>query len=155
MLNEYLTTGLQAGGITLAFIIVFVGFYWAFRGFPPASRLVISDPPVENDLRPDQATFMFFFVKWCPYSQDAMPKVESLRQIVSEFTYGGKDVVVKMINCDADKRECQKYKVDSYPDFKLLTAKKVYEYVGPDSVGVMREFLVSALGPEIKKHASS
>jgi thiol-disulfide isomerase/thioredoxin len=152
-MTDYLTTGLQASGITLLLLVLFVTFYWAFRGFLPASRMVELD--LESDLAANRATFYFFYVKWCPYSQDAIPKVESLAEIVKDFTYGGKTVEIKMIDCDVDSRECETFKVDAYPAFKLQTKSKLYEYLGPGTVSVMRSFLKSALGPEQKVHMSS
>lgn len=151
--KDFLTTGLRAAGYTLAFLIIFVGFYWAFRGFPPASRVVmreLKEVPVQHKSA-GEATFYFFYTGWCPYSQDAKPKVESLRDYVADYTYGGKTIHVELINCDVDKKKCQMYKVDAYPTYKLETSSNLYTYEGPSEVSVFKEFLVSALGPEEKK----
>lgn len=150
-MNELVHSGLLAAGYTLAFLIIFIGFYWAFRGFPPASRVVMSSLPTENDLKVNQATFKFFYVAWCPYSEDAVPKVESLRDLVKDYTYGGKTVQVELINCDTDKKQCQLYKIESYPTYKLETSSKLFEYLGPPTVDVYRQFIISALGSESKK----
>jgi len=144
-----LQTGLTAAGFTFVFLILFVGVYWFFRGFPPASRMVIQDTPVTVSVEPDKAHLLFFYTKWCPYSQEAEPNVRSLDTFIQDYTYGGKVVDVKYINCDSDKKTCGKYKVDSYPTYKLETTSKTYEYLGPPKVEVLREFLTSALGPEL------
>lgn len=149
MISEFLSTGLRAAGYTLVFLIIFVGFYWVFRGFPPGSRVVVSEPSKQKK-NIDEATFYFFYTGWCPYSQEAKPKVESLRDFVIDYKYGGKKVHVEMINCDADKRRCELYKIDAYPSYKLETSSKLYTYDGPAEVSVFREFLISALGPEEK-----
>jgi len=151
---EFLMTGARAAGYTLAFLIIFVGFYWAYRGFPPASRVVVANIPTQKasgKVSPTHATFYFFYTGWCPYSQEAKPKVESLRDYVVDYTYGGKSINVELVNCDVDKHTCQFYKVDAYPTYKLETSSNVYTYDGPPEVSVFKEFLVSALGPEEKK----
>lgn len=143
-------TGVRAAGYTLAFLIIFVGFYWAFRGFPPASRVVIQELPKQRK-GISEATFYFFYTNWCPYSQEAKPVVESLKDSIVDYTYGGKSVIVEMVNCDVDKNKCQIYKIDAYPFYKLETSSNLYTYDGPAKVSVFKEFLVSALGPEEKK----
>lgn len=152
MNTEFLMTGVRAAGYTLAFLIIFVGFYWAFRGFPPASRVVITELPKQAEgKKTTEATFIFFYTGWCPYSQEAKPKVESLRTYVADYTYGGKTILVDMINCDVDKKACQLYKVDEYPTYKLETSTNLFTYQGPAEVSVFKEFLVSSLGPEEAK----
>jgi len=149
MAIELWKTCLYAGGATLFFLFVFVSFYWAFRGFPPASRVVIQSIPKQSDKKQDEATFYFFYVDWCPYSQEAKPKIESLREFVADYTYGGKFVHVEFVNCEVDKSKCELYKIDAYPAYRLETSQKLYTYEGPANVSVLREFLRSALGAEV------
>lgn len=151
-MSEFLWTGLRAAGYTLAFLIIFVGFYWAFRGFPPASRVVMSELPKQRQgkLNPSEAIFYFFYTGWCPYSQEAKPVVESLRDYVKDYTYGGKRIVVELVDCDSDKKKCELFKIDAYPSYKLETSKTTYTYDGPAKLSVFKEFLVSALGTESK-----
>lgn len=145
--KEIFMVGLRAAGYTLVFLIIFVGFYWAFRGFPPGSRVVVEELK-EVRSKTGEATFYFFYTQWCPYSQDAKPKVESLKDYLVDYKYGGKTVHVELINCDVDKKRCEIYKIDAYPSYKLETSSKLYTYDGPAEVSVFKEFLVSALGPE-------
>jgi thiol-disulfide isomerase/thioredoxin len=149
MVNDFFITGAKAVGITFAILVVFVGFYWAFRGFPPGSRVVISELPKQKK-NAGEATFYFFYTSWCPYSKDAKPKVESLRDFVLDYTYGGKQINVEFINCDVDRKTCELYKIDAYPSYKLETANNLYTYDGPAEVSVFREFFISALGPETR-----
>ena len=137
---------LTAGWFTLLAILIFLSFFWAFRGFPPGSRIVVGELPTENDLLANQATFMFFYTDWCPYSQEALPKAKSLAEVVKGFTYGGKSVTVSLINCENDSDNCRKYGVTAYPTYKLITSSKVYEYSGPARVSTYDEFIVTALG---------
>lgn len=137
---------LTAVWFTLIALVIFLGFFWAFRGFPPGSRLVVGELPTENDLQANQATFLFFYTQWCPYSQDAIPKVKSLAELVKGFTYGGKVVAVNSINCEAEEKMCNRYGVTAYPTYKLITASKVYEYSGPPRTSTYEEFIVTALG---------
>ena len=137
---------LTAAWFTLIAIVIFLGFYWAFRGFPPGSRLVVGELPTENDLQANQATFLFFYTQWCPYSEEAIPKVKSLSDVVGGFTYGGKVVTVNPINCEAEDKTCRRYGVTAYPTYKLITASKVYEYSGPPRTSTYEEFIISALG---------
>ena len=148
--TEFLNTGLIAGGFTLAVLVLFVGVYWLVRGFPPASRMVLQESPTTVAVDPGKAHLLFFFTKWCPYSQEAQPEVKSLETLVADYTYGGKAVDVQYINCDSDKKTCSQYKVDSYPTYKLQTTSTTYEYLGPPKTEVLRQFLVSALGPELR-----
>jgi thiol-disulfide isomerase/thioredoxin len=155
--KEFFMTGMRAAGYTVAFLIIFVGFYWVFRGFPPASRVVIEELPKQKSGTSggkggsSSATFYFFYTAWCPYSQDAKPIVESLKDYVIDYTYGGKTVIVELVNCDVDKKKCQAYNIDAYPSYKLETSSNLYTYDGPSKIDVFKEFLVSALGPEQKK----
>lgn len=144
---DVLKTGFIATGVTLVALFVFIGIYWAIRGFPPASRMLVEEVK-EIGIPDDKAHFMFFFTKWCPYSEEAQPIVHSLEEILKDRTYGGKTVTVQHINCETDKK-CSEYRVDSYPSYKLKTSSKTFEYLGPPKVTVLREFLVEALGPEI------
>ena len=137
---------LTAVWFTLIAIVIFLGFYWAFRGFPPGSRLVVGELPTENDLHANQATFLFFYTQWCPYSQDAIPRVKSLSDLVGGFTYGGKVVTVNPVNCEAEDKTCSRYGVTAYPTYKLITSSKVYEYSGPPRTSTYEEFIISALG---------
>ena len=137
---------LTAGWFTLVALVIFLTFFWAFRGFPPASRIVVGELPTENDLLANQATFMFFYTEWCPYSQEALPKVNSLAEVVKGFTYGGKNVKVSLVNCENDSDTCRKYGVTAYPTYKLITSSKAYEYSGPARVATYEEFIVTALG---------
>jgi len=146
---------LTAAWFTLLALVIFIGFFWAFRGFPPGSRLVVGELPTENDLLADQATFMFFYTDWCPYSEDALPKVRSLAGIVPDFTYGGKTVSVETVNCEVDRSKCRSYSVTAYPTYKLITASKVYEYSGPPRTATYEEFLTSALGNKVAKPPST
>jgi hypothetical protein len=148
-------TGLVAGGFTLAVLILFIGVYWLVRGFPPASRMVLQESPTTVAVEPDKAHLLFFFTKWCPYSQEAEPQVNSLKTLIEDYTYGGKVVDIQFINCDSDKKTCSQYGVDSYPTYKLQTTATTYEYLGPPKTDVLQQFLVSALGPEIAIPAAS
>jgi hypothetical protein len=144
---DVLKTGLIASGVTLVALFVFIGIYWAIRGYPPASRMLVEEVK-EIGIPDDKAHFLFFFTKWCPYSEDAQPIVKSLESIVKDRTYGGKTVDIQYINCETD-RKCTEYKVASYPSYKLKTSSRTFEYLGPPKVTVLREFLVEALGPEL------
>jgi thiol-disulfide isomerase/thioredoxin len=150
---ETLKTGLIASGVTLITLLVFVGLYWVFRGYPPASRMIVQEVP-EIGIPDDKAYLYFFYTKWCPYSEEAQPIVKSLEEILKDRKYGGKTVTIKRVNCESDKR-CAEFKVDSYPCYKLQTSSKTYEYIGPPKTEVLREFLVKALGPELAVPGSS
>ena len=150
--TDLMRSGLTAAGFTLVILLVFIGLYWLIRGFPPASRLVV-EYNQEIGIPTDKAHFMFFYTKWCPYSQEAMPVIKSLEETVKERTYGGKTVDVQFVNCETDKK-CSEFKVDSYPTYKVKTTSKTFEYLGPPKLSVLRGFLVDALGPELAVVAS-
>ncbi len=145
-MNELLKSALIAGSFTLFVCVVFVVTYWAFRGFLPGSKVVEMPLPAPNDLDGVTAKFKLFFVKWCPYSREALDVMESFKGIVEQHTYGGKHVVLEFINCETNKSECSLFKIDAYPTYKLETSIKMFEYIGPSSIVAYDEFLVSALG---------
>jgi hypothetical protein len=147
-MNDLAKTGLVAGGFTLLLLSVFVLFYWAFRGFLPGSKVVEQIPVAPGSVDGTSAVFKLFYVMWCPYSRDAHDKVKELEGLVSQYTYGGKHVVVKFVDCESNKDECALYKADAYPTYKLETSVKMFEYLGPASTEAYRAFLVSALGKE-------
>jgi thiol-disulfide isomerase/thioredoxin len=150
---DVLKTGLIASGVTLVTLLVFVGLYWVFRGYPPASRMIVEEVK-EIGIPDDKAHLLFFYTEWCPYSQDAIPTMNSLSAILKDRTYGGKKIDIQHINCESDKK-CAEFKVDSYPTYKLQTSSKTFEYVGPPKTEVLREFLVEAVGPELAVGGSS
>jgi len=148
-MNELLRSGLTAAGITVGLVAVFLVAYWAFRGFLPGSRVIEQPLVAPSDLDGSTARFRFFYVNWCPYSREALEKIKDLESLLAQLSYGGKRVVVELIDCETQKDECALYKVDAYPTYKLETSVKMFEYVGPASIAAYRAFLVSALGKEV------
>jgi hypothetical protein len=146
IMNELLKSAIIAGTFTLFVCIVFVVTYWAFRGFLPGSKVVEMPLPAPNDLDGKTATFKLFHVKWCPHSREAFDKVQELKSVVEQFTFGGKRVKIQDIDCELDKGECSLYKVDAYPTYKLETSVKMFEYLGPSDLQTYQTFLESALG---------
>lgn len=147
-MNELLRSGLTAAGLTLGLVAVFLVAYWAFRGFLPGSRVIEQPLVAPSDLDGTTARFRFFYVNWCPYSREALEKIKDLESLLAQLTFGGKKVVVELIDCETQKDECALYKVDAYPTYKLETSVKMFEYVGPASISAYRAFLSSALGKE-------
>lgn len=137
-------------GLTFVLFAVFVGLYWAVRGFLPGSRLYEQELPGPNDLDAKTTRFRMFYTNWCPHCKAAKPVWDSFHQLMEnqQFTYGGKTVELLKVNCEVDKGQCSRYGVDAYPTFKLETNSKVYEYVGPANVETWRTFLKTALGTE-------
>lgn len=145
-MNELLQSGLIAGGFTLLMCVVFVMTYWAFRGFLPGSKVVEMPLPAPNELDGNTAKFKLFYVSWCPYSSEAFDKFESFKDVVSQFTYGGKHVKLELVDCERNKDDCSLYKIEAYPTYKLETSIKMFEYIGPSDIQTYHTFLTSALG---------
>lgn len=145
-MNELLKTALIAGSFTIFVSVVFVVTYWAFRGFLPGSRVVEMPLPAPNALDGKTATFKLFYVRWCPYSREALDKFDSFKDVVSDYTYGGKRVKLELIDCEVHKDDCALYKVDAYPTYKLETSVKMFEYIGPSDIETYQTFLAAALG---------
>jgi hypothetical protein len=146
MLGDYAWKALHAALITLVIMFAFVTFFWAFRGFLPASRLVTS-PPGTGGVS-DEADFNFYYVTWCPFSEDALPAVKSLKTLVQGSLYGGRKVKVNLINCEIETSKCRLAGVDSYPTYVLSASDKTRNYSGPPKTATYEEFLISALGPK-------
>ncbi len=145
-MNELLQSALIAAAFTLFLCVIFVVTYWAFRGFLPGSKVIELPLPAPNELDGKTATFKLFYVSWCPHSKEAFTLFESFKDIVSQFTYGGKRVKLEFINCETHKDDCSLYKVDAYPTYKLETSIKMFEYIGPADIETYQTFLTSALG---------
>jgi hypothetical protein len=149
-MNELVKSGLITAGFTIGIFVVFVVLYWAFRGFLPGSRLVEMPLVAPNELDGKSAKFKLFHTKWCPYSKDAVAHMETFKALIDEkgSTFGGKRVIIELVDCEVKKDDCQLYSVDAYPTYKLETSIKMYEYVGPADHSTYTEFLVKALGKE-------
>jgi thiol-disulfide isomerase/thioredoxin len=144
--------------IVLCVFGLIVGIYNFFTGNFPASKLIITDPPIEhNGLEPKQARFMFFFTSWCPHCKTAEPLWRSFKQELKNnpVTYGDFDVDMEEINVEANTSKSALYKVKAYPSFKLETSKKVFEMTGIPNITNFNNFLVSALGKKIQKSSTS
>lgn len=136
--------------IPLILIIVVVFGYKMFSGVAPGSKLIVEDPPIQNNQDPQQATFMFFYTTWCPHCKKAQQPWSSMKELLKtrKYTYGGKTIFMEEINAENDKGKSALYKIKAYPTFKLETSEKVYEMKGPPSTASFRAFLISALGEE-------
>ena len=136
--------------IPLILIVVVVFGYKMFSGVAPGSKLIVEDPPIQNNQDPNQATFMFFYTTWCPHCKKAQQPWSSMKELLKtrKYTYGGKTIFMEEINAESDKGKTALYKIKAYPTFKLETSEKVYEMKGPPSTASFRAFLISALGEE-------
>jgi len=136
--------------IPLILIVVVVFGYKMFSGVAPGSKLIVEDPPIQNNQDPNQATFMFFYTTWCPHCKKAQQPWSSMKELLKtrKYTYGGKTIFLEEINAESDKGKSALYKIKAYPTFKLETSEKVYEMKGPPSTASFRAFLISALGEE-------
>lgn len=148
--RETMNTAMMTGVVALVVLGAIVIVFWGVRGFLPGSRLMEQPLPAPNDLDANKAVFKMFFTNWCPHCRNAKPKWASFETLLknNSFTYGGKTITLEKINCEVDKGQCARYRADAYPTYKLITDKKMYEYIGPPDVTAWRTFLKSALGTE-------
>jgi thiol-disulfide isomerase/thioredoxin len=140
--------------ITISVLVVLIsilGYYYA-TGIWPGAKIIQQRPSLDNTIAPGTAKFMFFYASWCPYCRDAVPVLDSLKQLIrnSNYTYGGHAVTFEDINAYADKGKAALYKIKAYPTFKVETKDQLYEMVGKPTVSNFRAFLISALGAEKK-----
>ena len=115
----------------------------------PASKIIITDPPIEHSgLEPTQAKFMFFYTSWCPHCKTAHAPWNAFKQQLknNKATYGGNTILFEDINAEVDVGKAALYKIKSYPTFKVETTKKVIEMKGVPDPLVFDQFLISALG---------
>ena len=138
----------------LVVLIMSVGFVLIYKwrsGIFPASKIIITDPPIEhNGLEPTQAKFMFFYTSWCPHCKTAHSPWNTFKQQLknNKATYGGNTVLFEEINAEVDVGKTALYKIKAYPTFKVETTKKVIEMKGVPDPLVFDQFLISALGPK-------
>jgi thiol-disulfide isomerase/thioredoxin len=137
--------------IVLVFFTSVVFIYKWTTGIYPASKMIITPPPITHSgLEPQQAKFMFFFTTWCPHCKNAEPAWKSFQQQLKTrpATYGGYTIQFEDINAESNVGKTSLYKVDAYPTFKVETTKRVVEMKGVPDVLIFDAFLVAALGPK-------
>jgi thiol-disulfide isomerase/thioredoxin len=138
--------------LVTSFVIValFVGVYYAIRGIPPGSRVLIKKPVAGEQLAKQQAKFMFFYTSWCPHCKKAQQPWYSFKELLKnrEYTYGGKHVIFEEVNCEAERAKAALYQIAAYPTFKLETTDDLFEMEGPPNADTFRAFLKKSLGPE-------
>ena len=141
--------------VVFCFVSLLVFIYKSATGTYPASKLIITPPPIhQSGLEPQQAKFMFFFTTWCPHCKHADAPWKSFRQQLknNKTTYGGYEIIFEDINAEANQGKTSLYSVVAYPTFKIETTKRVVEMKGVPDVLTFDAFLIAALGP--KKLAS-
>jgi len=136
--------------VSFAVVCIFVGVYYAIRGFPPGARVIIKKPIIGDHVKENQAKFMFFYVTWCPHCKKAQQPWYSFKELFKNrhYTYGGKEVIFEEINCEADKGKAALYQISSYPTFKLETDEKIFEMDEKPNSDTFRNFLIKSLGSE-------
>jgi hypothetical protein len=137
--------------VVLCFFSVVVFIYKFTTGTYPASKLIITPPPIQHSgLDPQQAKFMFFFTTWCPHCKHADAPWKTFQQQLKNrpATYGGYDILFEDINAEANHGKTALYKIDAYPTFKIETAKRVVEMKGVPDALTFDAFLTTALGPK-------
>jgi thiol-disulfide isomerase/thioredoxin len=144
MTPEFWTALIVVLIVSIAVIVLFR----STKGFYPASRLIVEDPPIEhNGLEAGQARFMMFYTTWCPYCKKADPKWKSFKQQLKNNPkeYNGYKVTLEAINAEVDKGKSALYKINAYPSFRLETVDKVITFEGvPDPLN-FEAFLNAAL----------
>jgi len=136
-------------GVVIVVVLVFVLFFRKERGFYPASKLIVEDPPIShNGLEAGQARFMMFYTTWCPWCKKAQAPWRSFKQSLKNtpVEYGGYKVRMEEINAEMDKGKSALYKVKAYPTFKLETIDKVISFQGVPDPLTFDAFLTAALG---------
>jgi len=144
-MNEYLQILLIV--LITSLLIIFGWKYW--KGYYPASSLIIEDPPItKNGVDKGQSKFMFFYTSWCPWSHKAWPKWQSFKQLMKNkpTKYGGEEIIFEEIDCDADKGKATLYKITGYPTFKLATIEKTFVMQGIPEILTFDVFLKACLG---------
>jgi thiol-disulfide isomerase/thioredoxin len=97
----------------------------------------------------DKAELMFFYTDWCPHCKTAKPVWESLKTTYENQKISKKTIVFTEVNCTEDKPEVEalmdKFKVEGYPTFKLVSDGKVYDFDAKPTeeslVSFMKKFL--------------
>jgi len=144
-MNDYLELGLQ---VLIVFALIVIGWhYW--KGYYPASSIVIEEPPItKNGLDAGQAKFMFFYTTWCPWSHKAWKPWNSFKQLLKNNPqkYGNNQILFEEIDCEADKGKAALYKISGYPSFKLCTIDKTFVMQGTPDPLTFDLFLKTALG---------
>jgi thiol-disulfide isomerase/thioredoxin len=140
--------------ISLIIVAGTIGSYYFVRGILPASRIIVSDPPIpQRNIPENTATFMFFYTQWCPHCENAQPIWASLKTMydnAASDTDVGVSLKFEEIDCEANKGKTALYNVKAYPTFKLQTHKKVYEFIGKPTVATLQAFVKTALANDAR-----
>ena len=161
MQNFYIPCFVRMSELLISLLVVLImtsAFVFVYKwrsGIYPASKVIVTDPPIEHSgLEPTQAKFMFFYTSWCPHCKTAHAPWNSFKQQLknNKATYGGYKVIFEDINAEVDVGKSALYKINAYPTFKVETTKKVTEMKGVPDPLTFDQFLINALGP--KKLAS-
>ena len=124
----------------LAIVVALVVLYFMY-----SSR----STPAVIEAFSDKAELMFFYTDWCPHCKTAKPVWESLKTSYETEKISGKTIVFTEVNCTEDKPEVEalmdKFKVEGYPTFKLVSDGKVYDFDAKPTeeslVSFMKKFL--------------
>jgi thiol-disulfide isomerase/thioredoxin len=161
MQNFYIPCFVRMSELLISLLVVLImtsAFVFVYKwrtGIYPASKVIVTDPPIEHSgLEPTHAKFMFFYTSWCPHCKTAHSPWNSFKQQLknNKATYGGYKVIFEDINAEVDVGKSALYKINAYPTFKVETTKKVTEMKGVPDPLTFDQFLINALGP--KKLAS-
>ena len=115
-------------GIILIMLIItsciayFIYIYVYTRPDPklyvPNNEFVSTDTLLEGDL-------ILFYVTWCPHSQKALKDWDLFKKSYSNPEYS---ISFSEIDCDAQSKLAEKYKITEYPTIILVKNSLNYEY---------------------------
>ncbi len=129
--------------IPLILIVVVVFGYKMFSGVAPGSKLIVEDPPIQNNQDPNQATFMFFYTTWCPHCISAKPEWKAFVEENKDKVFNGKRVNFVDVDCDKEPALADKYDVSGYPTIKLDKGSEIIEFKSKPTKSTLMEFLSS------------
>jgi hypothetical protein len=135
--------------VVLGFFVIIIGLYRWNSGIYPASKLIITPPPITHSgLEHKQAKFMFFHTTWCHHCKNAETPWKSFQQQLKNkpVTYGDYTVIFEDINAESNSGKALLYKIEAYPTFKVETIEKVIEMKGVPDTLTFDAFLTTALG---------
>ena len=129
--------------ITILIIIFTLVFFFIYNTYiknfitknHSLNREFVDRKETNNDV-----LILFFYTEWCPYCKQALPEIKKFEDYIKDEN-DKNDFIITLtkIDCDKNSTIADKYKVEGYPNIKLIYKSEVYNYdAKPDRANLIK-----------------